>query len=128
MHSTFAVLAAVLAAAGARHARAQQLGWHTTIDASGNMLFGNAQDRLFAGRLQVGRADSTIEVRSAARFTYAESTDDEGTRPLALRDLPTIVIPYAFCSDSLGRCCSAASAPTAPSLPTTTTPTAPSSI
>jgi hypothetical protein len=38
---------------------------------------------------------------------------------------PPIVIPYAFCSDSLGRCCSAASAPTAPSLPTTTTPTAP---
>ena len=59
-------------------AHAQKLGWSTTIEASGNMLFGNAQDRLFAGRLQVGRADSTLEVRSDARFTYAESTDDDG--------------------------------------------------
>jgi hypothetical protein len=80
MRSTFTMLAAVLAALGPRHLRAQQLGWHAAIDASGNMLFGNAQDRLCAGRLQVGRADSTLEVRSDARFTYAESTDDTGKR------------------------------------------------
>jgi hypothetical protein len=60
--------------------RAQKLGWSSTVEASGNMLFGNAQDRLFASRVQVGRADSTLEVRTDARFTYAESTDDEGRR------------------------------------------------
>ena len=59
---------------------AQKLGWSTTIDASANILFGNAKDQLFSTRLQLARADSTLEVRSDARLSYAESTDDAGRR------------------------------------------------
>lgn len=61
-------------------AHAQKLGWSSTIEASANMLFGNAQDRLFASRVQLGRADSTLEIRSDARFTYAESVNDDNKR------------------------------------------------
>jgi hypothetical protein len=80
-------------------AHAQKLGWSTTVEASANVLFGNAQDRLFASRVQLGRADSTLEVRSDARFTYAESTVDAGQRVVrgrtALASLATDYRPFA---------------------------------
>lgn len=77
----------VLIAALALTARlpAQQLGWSSTIEASGSLLFGNAKDRLVAGRVQVGRADSTLEVRSDARLTYAEAGDANGNRRVSGR-------------------------------------------
>lgn len=65
---------------GAPTLQAQQLGWSSTIEASGSLLFGNARDRLIAGRVQVGRADSTLEIRSDARLTYAEGGDADGNR------------------------------------------------
>jgi hypothetical protein len=64
---------------------AQQLGWSGAVEASGNLLFGNARDRLVSGRVQVGRADSTLEVRSDARLTYAEGTRDDGGRKVTGR-------------------------------------------
>ena len=52
---------------------AQVRGWEGSIDASGSVLFGNASDHLISAQLQVARADSTVEVRTDARFTYAAS-------------------------------------------------------
>jgi len=78
---------------------AQQLGWSGTVEASANVLFGNTRDRLVAGRLQLGRADSTLEVRSDARFSYAESTNDDGDRVVrgrtAFASLATDYRPFA---------------------------------
>ncbi|HEX6049426.1 MAG TPA: DUF481 domain-containing protein [Gemmatimonadaceae bacterium] len=61
-------------------AHGQALGWSGTVEASGNVLFGNTRDRLVAGRLQLGRADSTLEVRSDLRLTYAQGENDAGRR------------------------------------------------
>ena len=72
------VLASAVAVVLRADAHAQTLGWSGTVEASGNVLFGNASDRLVAGRLQIGRADSTIEVRSDLRFTYAQGENDDG--------------------------------------------------
>jgi hypothetical protein len=66
-------------------ASAQQLGWSGSAEASASLLFGNARDRLIAGRLQLGRADSTVEVRADTRFTYAESTNEDGGRRVSGR-------------------------------------------
>ena len=80
-------------------AQAQKLGWSGTIEASANILFGNVKDRLFSTRLQLGRADSTLEVRSDARLSYAQSTDDEGKRVVRgrtqLASLATDYRPFA---------------------------------
>jgi len=53
--------------------QAQRPAWDGAVDASGNVLFGNASDHLLSARLQVGRADSTLEIRTDARFSYAAS-------------------------------------------------------
>ena len=75
---------------------AQQLGWSGSVEASGNLLFGNAGDRLIAGRLQLGRADSTLEVRSDARLTYTEAADDAGKRRVTGRtSLASLALDYA---------------------------------
>jgi hypothetical protein len=75
----------VLVAAGPRRAIAQQLGWSGSAEASASILFGNARDRLMAARLQFGRADSTLEVRTDSRVTYAEATDENGGRRVSGR-------------------------------------------
>jgi hypothetical protein len=59
---------------------AQASRWEGTIDASGSVLFGNASDHLLSAQLQVARADSTLEVRSGARFSYAASRSGQGER------------------------------------------------
>jgi hypothetical protein len=78
------VLPAFIAVCGAMlpgaNAGGQTLGWSGTVEASGTVLFGNASDRVVAGRLQVGRADSTLEVRSDVRLTYAQGENDAGQR------------------------------------------------
>jgi len=80
-------------------ANAQKLGWSGSAEASGNMLFGNARDRLAAARLQLGRADSTLEVRTDSRVTYAEATDEDGGRRVSGRttfaSLATDYRPFA---------------------------------
>ena len=86
MKSTVAslILSSVIAATPIT-ARAQQLGWSGSAEASASLLFGNARARLIAGRLQLGRADSTLEVRADTRFTYAESTNEDGGRRVSGR-------------------------------------------
>jgi hypothetical protein len=75
---------------------AQQLGWSGTIEASGSLLFGNARDRLVAGRVQVGRADSTLEIRSDARLTYAEAGGTDGKRRVSGRtSFASLALDYA---------------------------------
>lgn len=59
---------------------AQARSWEGAVDASGSVLFGNASDHLVSAQLQVARADSTLEVRTDARFTYAASRVDRGER------------------------------------------------
>lgn len=94
-----AVLVAIAAIPVPAAARAQKLGWSGSVEASGSVLFGNASDRLFAGRVQLGRADSTLEVRSDARFSYAESTTGEGGRAVTGRtvfaSLATDYLPFS---------------------------------
>lgn len=99
--STFAILITVAIGAAAfvpAPARAQQLGWSGVVEANGSLLFGNARDRLMGGRFQLGRADSTLEVRSDARFSYAEGTNDEGGRKVtgrtSLASLATDYLPF----------------------------------
>ncbi|HUQ83211.1 MAG TPA: DUF481 domain-containing protein [Gemmatimonadaceae bacterium] len=88
-----AALAATIPVATRLHA--QQLGWSSTIEASGNLLFGNARDRLVSGRVQAGRADSTLEVRSDARLTYAEAGDADGHRRVSGRtSLASLALDY----------------------------------
>ena len=69
------------------------------MDASANILFGNTRDRLLASRVQAGRADSTLEIRTDARFSYAESTNDDGDRVVRGRttflSLGTDYLPFA---------------------------------
>jgi hypothetical protein len=57
---------------------AQEEGWKGFVEASGTILFGNARERLLASRVQLGRADSTVEFRSDARIAYAQGTNDQG--------------------------------------------------
>jgi hypothetical protein len=59
---------------------AQRVGWSTTVEASGTVLFGNSTERIAASRVQLARADSTLEVRSDARLRYAEAKSDSGAR------------------------------------------------
>lgn len=57
---------------------AQEEGWKGFVEASGTILFGNARERLMASRVQLGRADSTVEFRTDARIAYAQGTNDQG--------------------------------------------------
>lgn len=66
-------------------AEAQTLGWSGAVEATGSVLFGNASDRLVAGRVQIGRADSALEVRGDTRLTYAEGRRDDGVQQVTGR-------------------------------------------
>jgi len=97
---TVAALAiAISSALVPARASAQQLGWSGSAEASASILFGNARDRLIAGRLQFGRADSTLEVRTDSRVTYAEATEEDGGRRVSGRttfaSLATDYRPFA---------------------------------
>lgn len=82
------VLIAVTAAIAPVVARGQEhVGWSGSVEANASLLFGNARDRLVAGRLQFGRADSTLDVRTDSRLSYAEATDDDGGRRVSGRTL-----------------------------------------
>ena len=94
--SRTAAAGVALLALAATPLAAQQLGWSGSVEASGSLLFGNAGDRLVSTRLQLGRADSTLEVRSDARLTYAEGADDTGKRRVTGRtSLASLALDYA---------------------------------
>jgi hypothetical protein len=72
---------AALTVLTARPAVAQQLGWSGAVEANGSLFFGNVRDRLVGARAHAARADSTLEVRADARWTYSDAArDDEGRR------------------------------------------------
>lgn len=52
--------------------------WRSTAEASGNVLFGAARQRLAAATLATGRADSALEVRAELHATYADARDADG--------------------------------------------------
>lgn len=54
-------------------ARGQELGWSGAAEVSGNTLFGSARARLVAASADLDRADSTLQFRSSAQLTYADS-------------------------------------------------------
>jgi hypothetical protein len=60
--------------------------WRSMAEASGNVLFGAARQRLVAGTLATGRADSALEVRAELHATYADARDaDDGARRVVAR-------------------------------------------
>jgi hypothetical protein len=64
-----AILATI---AGAAVLSAQELGWSGSAQGSANALFGAAHTRLVASTLELGRADSTLQVRSTLLLTYGD--------------------------------------------------------
>ena len=64
---------------------AQQIGWSGTAQGSGNALFGAAHTRLFASNLEIGRADSTLQVRSSFQLSYGDDRTEENDRQVTAR-------------------------------------------
>jgi hypothetical protein len=96
--STALALGAI--ALGTPRLGAQELGWSGTAEASGNLLYGAARGRVASAALGVGRADSTLQVRGDAQFTYADARagDDDRTKVTARAFRSTLALdhrPYA---------------------------------
>ncbi|MDQ4081151.1 MAG: DUF481 domain-containing protein [Gemmatimonadota bacterium] len=66
-------------------ARAQELGWSATIEASANVLFGAARGRLIALTAGSQRADSTLEVQGGFLLSYADSPTEDEEREVTAR-------------------------------------------
>lgn len=64
---------------------AQQPGWSGSAQGSGNALFGAAHTRLFASTLELGRADSTLQVRSGFQLSYGDDRTEEDDRRVTAR-------------------------------------------
>jgi len=95
-----AALALAAVALGVSRLGAQDLGWSGTAEASGNLLYGAARGRVASAALGVGRADSTLQLRGDAQFTYADARagDDDRTRVTARAFRTTLALdrrPYA---------------------------------
>jgi hypothetical protein len=56
---------------------AQELGWDVKAEASANLFFGNTRQSTVATRLSLGRADSTLELKTGGEFTYGEAETDQ---------------------------------------------------
>ena len=63
----------------------QQLGWSGTVEANGSLFFGNVRDRLFGARVHAAKADSTLEVKADARWSYADAARDDEERRVSGR-------------------------------------------
>jgi hypothetical protein len=66
---------------------AQQPGWSGSAQGSGNALFGAAHTRLFASTLELGRADSTLQVRSGFQLSYGDDRTEENDRRVTARSM-----------------------------------------
>lgn len=64
---------------------AQQPGWSGSAQGSGNALFGAAHTRLLAGTLELGRADSTLQVRSSVQISYGDDRTESNDRTITAR-------------------------------------------
>jgi hypothetical protein len=74
--------------------RAQGVGWSAIAEASGTVLFGNSSERIAASRIQLARADSTLEVRADARVRYAEVQADSSTHVSRRAWLSSLALDY----------------------------------
>ncbi len=70
-------------------ALAQEEGWHTTVEASANLLFGAAQGRVVSGTVGTAHVDSTLELHGDVNVTYADSRDSDGRRRVTARSWRT---------------------------------------
>lgn len=68
---------------------AQQPGWSGSAQGSGNALFGAAHTRLMAASLELGRADSTLQVRSSVQLSYGDDRNENDTRHVTARSTRT---------------------------------------
>jgi hypothetical protein len=59
---------------------AQTIGWSGAAEASGNILFGAAHDRVTAFKVNASKTDSALEVHADAWFTYADTKTDSNSR------------------------------------------------
>lgn len=64
---------------------AQQPGWSGSAQGSGNALFGAAHTRLVAASLELGRADSTLQVRSSLQLSYGDDRNESDIRHVTAR-------------------------------------------
>ena len=64
---------------------AQQVGWSGAVEANGSLFFGNVRDRVVAGRVHAAKADSTLEIRGDARWTYSDAARDGEERRVSGR-------------------------------------------
>jgi hypothetical protein len=91
--ATALVLSSILL--GAPVARAQELGWSGTIEASANILFGAARGRVAALKAGTQRADSTLEVQGDVLVSYADvRTEDEARQVTARAASASLGIDY----------------------------------
>jgi hypothetical protein len=63
----------------------QQLGWSGAVEANGSLFFGNVRDRLVAARVHAAKADSTLEIRADARWTYSDASREGEERRVSGR-------------------------------------------
>lgn len=89
----------------AERQRERAVDWDVQSEVSGSFFFGNTEQTLFSTRGAVGRSDSTIALKSDVRFTYGETTDEEGqdavTKRAWLATLNLDLQPYAWTSPFL---------------------------
>lgn len=80
------VLVIATTIAGATTMSAQELGWSGSAQGSANALFGAAHTRLVVTTLELGRADSTLQIRSTLTVTYGDDrAADDGDRIVTAR-------------------------------------------
>jgi hypothetical protein len=65
--------------------RAQDLGWSANVEGRASLFFGNTSQWLVAGRSQLARRDSAVEVRAEMQADYAESATDSGGSVVSAR-------------------------------------------
>lgn len=65
--------------------RGQAAGWSGAAQASANALFGAAHTRLVSTAFDLGRADSTLSVRSALQLSYGDDRDEQADRRVTAR-------------------------------------------
>lgn len=59
--------------------------WSGSVQANGNLLFGDTEQRAFGGRTTVARADSVLEFSGALQSLYAEASVGGGDRTVIKR-------------------------------------------
>ena len=83
----YALLVGLLLVSPGRRAEAQapDRRWAGTVEANGNLLFGDTQQRLFGGRTSLARADSVLEFSGSLQGLYGEASVADGDREVIKR-------------------------------------------